>query len=59
MMYVCKALFGAKTPSAVLCKLCVAVCEKLEKCVSNFRARAGTHFCRLENDFLTYLSFMT
>jgi hypothetical protein len=57
-MYVAKALAGGSTPKGVLAKLCVAVAEKFEKCVSNFRARSASHFCRLDADFLLYLSFM-
>ncbi len=45
-------------PKGTLAKLSVAVVERMDKCVSNFRARAGTHFARLDPDFLLYLTFM-
>lgn len=58
-MAVGKALFTGTTPKGLLAKLCVGVAEKFEKAISNFRARAPVHFCRLDGDFLTYITFMT
>ena len=58
MMYVAKGIFTGTTPGGTLAKLAVMVAEKLDKCVSNFRARASTHFVRLDSDFLVYLTFM-
>ena len=57
-MAIAKALTLGTTPDSVLCKLAVGVTEKLEKGVSNFRARAGIHFQRLDGAFLTYLTFL-
>jgi hypothetical protein len=57
MMFVAKGIL-AGMPKGVLAKLAVTVVEKFDKCVSNFRARASTHFVRLDADFVLYLTFM-
>lgn len=58
MMYIAKGIFSGTTPKGTLAKLAVMVAEKLDKCTSNFRARASSHFVRLDPDFLVYLTFM-
>eukprot|EP00624_Nannochloropsis_granulata_P002685 evm.model.NODE_23502_length_7635_cov_33.958744.3 len=57
-MYVAKGVNVGNVPEGTLAKLAVTVVERFEKCVSNFRARAGTHFGRLDPEFLGYLTFM-
>jgi len=57
-MYLAKGIFAGNVPKGTLAKLAVTVVERFEKCVSNFRARAGTHFGRLDTEFLGYLTFM-
>lgn len=58
MMYVAKGLFAGNVPKGTLAKLSVAVTERMDKCASNFRARAAPHFARLDPDFLLYLTFV-
>ncbi len=58
MMYAAKGLFAGTVPKGTLAKLAVAVTERMDKCASNFRARAGPHFARLDPDFLLYLTFV-
>lgn len=58
MMYVAKGLFAGNVPKGTLAKLAVAVTERMDKCASNFRARAAPHFARLDADFLLYLTFV-
>lgn len=58
MAYVAKGLFTGNVPKGTLAKLAAAVTERMDKCASNFRARAAPHFARLDPDFLLYLTFV-